>query len=479
MRYFVAVLSFAAAAAVIRPGLADQREVTNYIDSLKYDVRSLLAVKDSGSTESLPGRDASGNSVIICTNTPRKLSKDLAEVTILSPTAGTIFPGAIIRANQSLANGQPAAIGVPRSPVTLHVDLPGLGEKGTIVVDNPSNASVDPKIQEVLEYWNTKPVAAGYVNVARSKYERQKAYSSQQLALDLGFSAKWSDNKVSSSLDVKTNNKTSLTVALFKQVFYTVAMDTPAEPGAVFAKDVSLDQVKRQTDSNSPPAYVASVDYGRIIMVRMETSSAETEANLEGAMDYVTSGGQTLHADLKSKYEGVAKKSTFTVLTLGGNAEVAAETVVDYKTVPQVIQKNAKYSRSNPGYPIAYRTAFLKDNEPAKYAFTTDYVETNCTEYPNGFVKVRHEGGYVARWMVTWMANNLPGVWASGNVTAPYQKTINLPGDAKQVRIYAEAMTGLVWDPWREAISKTETGPTNKCYKIYGTTLSPSWNNNC
>ena len=237
---------------------------------------------------------------------------------------------------------------------------------------------------------------------------------------------------------------------------------------------------RRARDAN-PPGYVAKVDYGRLIMVRMETSEAVSRTHLEGALDYVTTGDTTIHGDLAATYQHIAENSRFDVITLGGNAEVASMLVEDHTKLPEVIAKDARYRRDTPAHPIAYQVNFLKDNQQALMGFTTDYVETECVEYPNGFVRLQHDGGYVARWSVSYLdpAGARVTAYSSGNVTAPWNRTVNLPGDAKSVHIHADAKTGLLWDPWREAIDVTENGVTNKGYKIYGTTLRPRWNNNC
>ena len=459
---------------------ADEADINSFIYGLQYDKHVLLSVAEPGSTQSFPDRDdSSGDAVIICTNTPWDLSMNFSEITLLSPTAGVAYPGALLKANSDLANDQPDAIALPRSEATFSIDLPGPGAQSQFTVVSPTNSSVTREIQKVLEDWNQKSAPQGYVNPVRSTYNIQKAYNSTQLALDLGFSAKWAGNQFSSQLNVKTSNKSSLTVAMYKQVFYTVSMDAPPEPASVFAPSVTLEQIKNQVDEKNPPGWVVSMDYGRIILVRMQTSEAATQTDLEGAMDYVTSGATQIHGDTQSKLERIAENSTFTVITLGGNAEVASQLVADYTQVPNVIQENATYSRSNPGYPIAYRVVFLKDNSPAVMAFTTDYNESECVRHPNGFVKLSQTGGYVGRWFVKWTSAGKSQEYKSGNKTSPLKKTVDLPGDAKNVQILAQAMTGLVWDSWREAINVHLNGPTNKFYKIYGTTLSPSWNNNC
>lgn len=98
---------------------------------------------------------------------------------------------------------------------------------------------------------------------------------------------------------------------------------------------------------------------------------------------------------------------------------------------------------------------------------------------------MRHAGAYVARWSLDWKEKGEDGQsdvsrhWDSGNQTSGWVETRNLPGDAYNVRIHAEAATGLAWHPWGEAINIVENGPTNKCYRITGTTLSRHSDNHC
>lgn len=453
------------------------------IRSMSYDPLSLLSVMDKGSTQSMPGKSNEGNGVIICTNSAKKLSTEFDSITILSPTSGVVYPGALLRANRNLAEGRPDAIALARAPMKLSIDLPNMGQDGVVTVNDASNSAVQTAVDGMLGKWFPK----GQTQSARQSLEAKKAFSQEQMSLALGFSAKWASNSVKTNMSVNTSNKHSTAIALFRQVYYTVTMDIPSAPSAVFAPKVTLAEFQNVANGSNPPAYVKSVDYGRIIFVKMETESSETELDLQGALKYVTSGGVNMNADLKAKYKKIAENSTFTALTLGGNAQVATQ-VFDSKNtdgIVKLIKDSATFSKTNPGVPIAYSVNFLKDNQLARMGFTTDYTEWNCTEYPSGYVKLHHSGAYVARFSVSWKETNDAGTarvdhtWSSGNKTAGWGQTVNLPGDATNVKIFAEAATGLVWDPWGEIMNITENGPTNKCYRAHGTTLGRKWDNNC
>jgi thiol-activated cytolysin len=127
--------------------------------------------------------------------------------------------------------------------------------------------------------------------------------------------------------------------------------------------------------------------------------------------------------------------------------------------------------------------AFLKDNSIATMGFATDYTETSSVTYPNGYVKFRHEGGYIAAFRVSWDEADANGNYHaaeqfnSGDVSMGWQQQVNLPGDARNVRLQAWCATGI--SSWNEIMNTALNGPDNKCYKVYGTIWEPRWDNNC
>lgn len=460
--------------------------LNQFLRGLSYDARQLLSLPANGSTEALPAPKTNNpNAIILCTKREKSLNGDLQDIAIMNPTSGVVYPGALVLANQRLAEGRPDPIVLDRSPITLRIDLPGLGAQGTKVVNNPTNANVAAAIDEVLEVWNAQPAAEGYVNAAKSNLSITEAFSSEQAALELGFSAKWANSQVSTQLKASNRQESSVFLALYRQVFYTVTMDSPSQPAAVFGPETRLDDLQQLIGNQAPPAYVRSVDFGRLILVRMETSASETNVDAQGAFSHALNGGAggTVSAEVKANYERIIRNSKFTVVTLGGNPKEAARIASpkDINQLSDIINQGATYSRSNPGTPIAYTVAFLKDNALATMAYTTRYFETECRQFNNGFVKVRHSGGYVAKWTITWQETDangnytVPRQWASGNQTAGFTHQINLPGDAANVRIQAWAKTGLAWNPWGQIMDHQENGPTNKTYRVYGTTLNRKW----
>ena len=465
-------------------------DINTYIRSLSYDPRMILSVVQDGATTTLPMKDRTkqNNAVVICTKTHTSLKKNLSEVAILSPAAGVIYPGALIIADENLMDGHPTPIALARKECTLSIDLPGLKESSGLLT--PSGSSTQDFINQKIEAWNKDPKSQGYVNAARSFFNVTQSFTSQQAALDLGFNAKWTSGNASSQLNVASSSERSVVIAYFKQVFYTVTINTPESPASVFADSVTIEDAQNAFSSDSPPAYVRSVDYGRILMVRMETTAVDTSVNLKGAFEQATSGGVTAGGNLKAKYQDIINNSTFTVVAIGGGAESALEVFGgasdgQLKGLNDYIKRDSTYRRDNPGLPIAYQVAFLKDNSFALMGFPTEYTETQCVKYPNGFVKFKHSGWYVAKVQVTWLEPDHFGnyiikkQWDSGKKTAGWTETVDIPGDAHGLRLKAWADTGLAWDPWGEILNIALEGPDNKCYRLTGQTLNRHYDNNC
>jgi thiol-activated cytolysin len=463
---------------------ADQNKIDEFVFGLKYDPAVILAIVKDGDKIATPVRDRSKSStaVIITTKTRHSLAKNLSDIAMLRPTGGVVWAGALVKADEQLMDGQPTPISGKRAPMTISVDLPGLDKSGVEVKD-PSTSAVQDAVTKLVKDWLADPNHRGWVNPARSYFEMTSAYTSQQASLDMSINAKWATGDAAAQITVSSDSKVSTVMAYYKQVFYTATMDTPTTPGSVFDPSVTVKSLTDQgVGDKHPPAYIRSVDYGRILMIKMSTSTSETSANLRAAFQQATeaaSGG----VKIDGKYSSILQSSTFQVLALGGGApKVAKFTGSDegLKELKNYITDGSTLAPGNPGIAISYNVAFLKDNVLAAMGFTTDYTETESVVYPNGWIGLWQDGWYVARFKVTWQDLKDDGSlgpeqkWESGNMTLGQTHKLQLAGDATTIRIIATEDSGLGW--W-DAMDTVENGPTNRWYRIYGTTLGPHWDN--
>lgn len=464
-----------------------RQSIDRYVRGLRYDRRTLLGVVSDGVTvtERDPQRTLGEDSVIRTTYREVGLRKNLDEVVLMSPTGGVVYPGALVIADRQLAEGRPKPLAIPRGPARISVNLPGLA-RGSRAVTRPSNSRVQAAITSLTTQWNRTAFRQGYRNAARSFLEVSNAYTSNQIKLKLGLSAKWPSGSAKSVLTVDTKAEGQTAVAYYKQVFYTVTMDVPVRPSSVFGRNVTLRSLKRVTGNSRPPAYVRSVDYGRLLMLKMETSKVFNSVDVSAALRQVA-GGKELGVDLDAKYEKIVADSTFTVVAIGGRAKDAAVfsgRPEDFSKLAAYIKDGAVYTKDNPGEPISYTVAFLKDHSIAKMGDTTDFTETDSVVYPNGFVEVRNNGIYVARFSLDYeeLVDLKADTWkpvhvSSGRKPRYTQNTWYVPGDARKVHVRGDVLTFSLGIPgtevWENAFDRTEIGPPNKCYYTQG--LLPDW----
>ena len=465
----VAAPTPAAVAADEASTVTARRAIDSYVRGLRYDPTTLLGVVADGTTvtERDPQRSLGEDSVIRTTYRDVGLRKNLDEVVLMDPGRGVIYPGALVIADRMLAQGRPRPLAIPRGPVRISINLPGLTGSSR-VVRAPSNSSVQDAIAGLTRRWNATAFRRGYRNAARSFLEVSNAYTSQQIKLKLGLSAKWPSGSAATVLDVNTESEGQTAVAYFKQVFYTVTMDVPARPSAVFGRGVTVKSLARVTGSAKPPGYVRSVDYGRLLMLKMETSKVHNSIDVSAALRQVA-GGKRIGVNLDAKYEKIVADSTFTVVAIGGRARDAAVfsgRSEDFAKLAAYISDGAVYSKDNPGEPIAYVVAFLKDHRPARMGDTTSFTEANSVVYPNGFVEVRNKGVYVARFFVNYeeLVDVATDTWkpvqrSSGRKPKDTQNTWYIPGDARGVRVRGEVLTFDLGIPgtqvWENAFDQT------------------------
>ena len=459
-----------------------------YIKSLIYDPRRLLAADAEGGVllydkpdpkkpvENLR-KPGSGN-ITRCTKTAHNMRKNFDEIAILQPTQGVIYPGALIFADKQLIEGKPRPInGLARAPLDLRLDLPGLEDEGSFKVVNPTDGKVQSGINKALNFWNNSTAyKEGYTNAARFSYNSTVAYSTEQLAMGLGFNAEWASGAASAQLKTTSSSEKNVVVAVFKQVFYTVTYDAPNLPEQFFDSSVTASEAKEIFNSETPPAYVSSVNYGRIIMLRMETDKSSSNIKAEAAFKYAT-GAIKVGGDLEVEYKKLIANSQITVITMGGNAEASVESVSakgPEDLFPIIKGKNAVYSKNNPGVPIGYTVKFLKDDRVALMGATTDYVEEKCETLNNLWITLQQGGVYVANFVVTWDEPGAPNQRKEENHGLGSNMTVNFPGDATNIHIVLKTSPGrLILDRF------LTPADLNKAWRTDGIVTGPGWNQEC
>jgi pathogenesis-related protein 1 len=87
-------------------------------------------------------------------------------------------------------------------------------------------------------------------------------------------------------------------------------------------------------------------------------------------------------------------------------------------------------------------------------------------------VTVRNEGGYVARFSLTYTLNGMPTTVTADAVLTGTQQTRAIPAGASTIVLTVEEFTGF---NWTIVFTQRFGTPVTVCYTVAGTTLSATW----
>lgn len=292
------------------------------------------------------------------------------------PNADSIWPGAVTQ-TRTLAEGLAAPIGLARRPGTITVsdaviDGAQSATKYSRTVAAPSLASTREAVAAIFAQ---SPVHLA----AKTNYLAETAYSMNEASVKMGVAASWMNGSVKASFAGSWLAKKTTMVVRFVQAYYTVSFAAPSSPEKIFGPLVTADDARPYMGPGNPPAFVSSVTYGRMLIMKVETD--ESEQDLRAALDLAFSK-VNVSVDVAAKK--VLKNSTFSVFVLGGSPDDAARIQASdaesrASALAAYIQNGANYDPKSPGVAISYTERRLADNETIKVSSTIDYSVPVCT----------------------------------------------------------------------------------------------------
>jgi thiol-activated cytolysin len=307
-----------------------------------------------------------------CTTQNLKETRNYDEIVAYAANSDSLWPGAIVSAD-SVLSGLFTQIVLPRAPATISVSLENLAGTKTATIADPSLSSYRDALAGILNSTITGSTAANLSS------QIEQVHSQEQLNMALGVQASWGLGVASlkTSFDFSNQQIRSRYIVKFTQTYYTVDLDAPQSPSAMFDPATTLDMVKGKMDDARPPAYVASVTYGRMVLFTFESEYSAEE--MGAALDFAYSGGADVSGKVSVTYKDILSSSKITAYILGGDAGTAVMTIDSYDALIAFIKAGGNYSKDSPGAPIAYKLRYLKDNSPARMSMTDDYDVKQCT----------------------------------------------------------------------------------------------------
>ncbi|WP_108804737.1 hypothetical protein [Aquimarina sp. Aq107] len=99
-------------------------------------------------------------------------------------------------------------------------------------------------------------------------------------------------------------------------------------------------------------------------------------------------------------------------------------------------------------------------------------VLTHLDAKQTGSILIRCEGGYVARFTLSYKLNGKEFSKHSGNISLGVNKSETIPEGATSIYLKVEENWAFGWST---IFTKSYDKPVTECYKVYGTTLDPKY----
>lgn len=357
------------------------------------------------------GTDVRGGTLMTCTYHRYEGTQLYDSLVSFDPNADSLWPGSVVQ-SKALSEGLLAPVGLLRAKGVVTLSNALLGDKDPSYsreIDAPSQASVEKAVTDILRAKNVHLAA-------KADFLSEQVHSLSEAALKVGVSVDWMTGNVKGSFNGDWMKKRASFIVRFTQSYFTVSFNAPSSPEAFFAPAVTADDARPYMAKDNPPGYVASVTYGRMLFVKVESDDAESD--VKAAIDAVFNAGAVSgQVDVDVHFRDIMGRATVTVFALGGSPSDAIEIMTSSADraakLKTYFDRGANYSADSPGVPIAYTVRRLKDNAAVKVASTLDYTVPDCAPQPST-VKIAIDG-------IQMLDNN---TWIGGT-TVSYKISIN------------------------------------------------------
>lgn len=298
-----------------------------------------------------------------CTSQDFKASEGFSEMNVMGQvpffTTG-LYDGASIS-----TGGNKELIG-DRLPWKISTDLNTTGVPTEIVEHPDQLSSYREALQRLLDRADfTAPPPA---NIS---FEIDSVYSKEQAEMLTGANFGGWGAKVSGNYNFGNQSIKSRLLVRFVQRYFTVDMDTPDSPCALF------DTLPDLSGFGTSPMYVSSVTYGRVAYMMIESSSSmdSTAWAVKASYDgFGYDGG--LHVN--SKAINIMNSANIRGFILGGSGSDAVGGINGFEGLKKYILDGGNPSATSPGAPIGYRFKNLVDNSDVKIVLASEYTVRSC-----------------------------------------------------------------------------------------------------
>lgn len=295
---------------------------------------------------------------------------NIDSVVYLGLNDDVIWPGSLVEGTRA-HDFVYVPISVDRAPVTLSVSLEGssaTGESIVNTVDDPKLSSIRQGISDLL-----KDAITGDTYVpARVDFNYEQVYTESQMSLFVGADVSYGAGSLETKFDWNSITKQNKIIASYKQIYYTIDIDTPGSPADIFDPTMPISDIDAALLNGSKPIYVSSVSYGMMALVFIETdySFEEMKWAMDASYNAIVSGS----VELDMKTAQIMNSSTIKTVVYGGSTAGLKELETGYNGFLNVISASKDFNARSPGVPLVYRFRHLSDNTLALITLTSQYT---------------------------------------------------------------------------------------------------------
>ena len=352
----------------------------------------------------------------------REKTFELKEFVTFDPQADATWAGCVVN-GKDLLLGKLNPILLERAPGKITITSASGTKKKSARLDRPSLSEYTDKLGILLREMESEPIANLNMSI-------EQVHSSKQAMLSFGLSADFGGGFLEASLNSENSSYSTRLLCRFIEKFYTVSFDAQRYDGIqgsenLFAKHVSVVDVKSAIKTDEPPAYLVNVTYGRMafLMVDSTESFKKLKAAIEAGYNAVVTGTE---AKLAAEHQDILKKSKTTFSVIGGkrNDALSDDPLSVFR---KVVNSQSKLS-DNVGVPISWSARYMNGNKDAIVSQTASWTETTTTNNPY-MLKVHLESINVQHTCEGWPDREgdfVIDVEAPGSIIDPNNKTVNL-----------------------------------------------------
>lgn len=478
-----------------------KKDINEFINSLQYDVNEIQSrlnteretvVKfnedeiDASLTkrehEEIKTTDSKGRKVLIRSESV-DITSETEEIDILNDMHNSCYPGGLVSIDSKFFEGKPSPLLADPGNILISTDLPN---SRMVEIESPNQATVSAGVDMILKEWLENEGSKGYDTKSNISFKHAEFHETNQIGAELGINANALPASFLVNLKGGSNIDKRTDFVLFKQTFFTANFSPSSnhDHSSLFSKETDLDVVKNACSNGRIPGYVDSVEYGRMVLLKIE--SERSSKNMASELDVKILNAGDIKAQLNS--EKIVENSKISAIIIGGS-NTSNSKVFDIKKADElkdIIQGcGAKLSKESPAAAISYKVRDLKNRSLVGLNLGTHYIKREVEILEPNTLKLSNRGAYNLQARVSYKENkqeqikdllivpNNKKILELGDtateVKVKLKATITSNGKGKDIEIYEDLVgknkvktTGSMFNPKSTLTKDTSSIPLKK-----------------